>query len=253
MGRLHLSRRIFLFAAAATGIGALPRDARAGVLKVASEDYPPYAFSFRGQRKGYDVEKITMILEALRYRPVQHSMVRSAMFQGLDEGTVDLAFPFTQTPVRLQKYLLVGPLHTNRTVLAVRTDDAKEPVGLEALAGLRVGVTDRHRYPPEFDALQNITRVSCSSLNLAIRRLSYGRVDAVVGDRSAMEAIAYEEGLENQVHVSPNVIAAGPAYILLPKSHTALAAAVGDVLHRLDAAGKFAELATRYPSVEPPR
>jgi ABC-type amino acid transport substrate-binding protein len=246
----RLSRRRLLLAA---GVGLLARDARASVLMVASEDYPPYAFNFRGQRKGYDVEKIAMVLEALRYRPVQHSLVRSALFKGLDEGTIDIAFPFTETPLRVQKYLLVGPLHTNRTVLAVRKDDVQEPVGLESIAGLRVGVTDRHRYPPAFDALQNITRVSCSSLNLAIRRLSYGRVDAVIGDRSAMEAIAYAEGLENQVRVSPNLIAAGPAYVLLPKSRGDLAASFRDVLHKLDAEGKFKELGSRYPSVDPPK
>jgi ABC-type amino acid transport substrate-binding protein len=194
-----------------------------------------------------------MVLEALHYRPVQHSMVRSGLFKGLDEATVDLAFPFTETPLRVQKYLLSGKLHTNRTVLAVRTEDAKEPVGLAAIAGLRVGVTDRHRYPPAFDALQNITRVGCSSLNLAIRRLSYGRVDAVIGDRSAMEAITFAEGLEHKVHVSQEIVGAGPAYALFPKSRAALAAAFGDTLRRLEAEGKFKDLEERFPSVEPPK
>ena len=257
MSRSVLSRRAFLTAATAS-IAVLPGSAEAGTLVVpplviASEDYPPYAFNFRGHRKGYDVDKVTMVLDELRLRPVHRSMTRTGIFGGLDEATVDLGFPFTQTPLRTQKYLLVGPLHTNRFVLAMRSADAKGPLTYASLAGLRVGVTDRHRYPPEFDALENITRISSTSLTSALRRLGYGRVDAVIGDRSAMEAIVQAEGLEHQLTVSTSVLAAGPAFVLFPKSRAALAQAFGDALHRLDAASRFKEIDARYPMVEPPK
>ncbi len=251
-----LTRRLFLLAGTAFGgIAALSKDAFAfaAPLVIASEDYPPYAFNVRGRREGFDVEKVAMVLEALKYRPVQRSMPRTPLFKGLEDATVDLGFPFTETPLRKQKYLISGKLHTNRTVLAVRTEDAKEPLTLASLAGLRVGTTDRHRYPAEFDALTNITRVGSSSLNLAIRRLSYGRVDAVIGDLSAMEATAYSEGLEHKIHVSHQVISAVPAYALFPKSRAAFAAEFGDMLAKLDAAGKFKEIEAKYPAVEPPR
>ena len=135
----------------------------------------------------------------------------------------------------------------------MRKEDAKEPVTLGAIAGLRVAVTDRHRYPAAFDALTNITRVSCSSLNLAIRRLGYGRVDAVIGDYTAMQAMVMAEGLENKIHVSPEIVGSGNAFVLFPKSRAALAKAFDDTLKSLEAAGKFKDLESRFPTVEPPK
>ena len=247
-----ITRRTFLIAAAATSV-FLPRDARAAPLVIGSEDYPPYAFNFRGGRRGYDVEKVTMVLEELKYRPLQRSMIRAALFKGLEEDVVDVAFPFTETPLRLQKYIVAGALHNNRSVLAMRKDEAKEPMTLESIAGLRVAVTERHRYPAAFESLTNITRVPCSSLNLAVRRLSYGRVDAVIGDRTAMDSMVQVEGLEHKIHVSPQSLGSGTAYCLFPKSHVALATAFNDTLKRLAAAGRFKDLEARFPSVDPPK
>ncbi len=253
MPRSIVSRRGLLAAATASTIGLLPKEALAAPLVIGSEDYPPYAFSFRGGRKGFDVERVSMALDLIHMRPIHRSMVRSALFAGLEDGTVDLAFPFTRTPVRESKYIISGALHTNRFVLAKRTADAHEPMGLESLAGMRVAVTDRHRYPAAFDALTNITRVSCSSLDLAVRRLGYGRVDAVIGDLSAMAGIVHHEGLEHKVRISSTIIAAGPAYALFPKSRAALATSFADALKKLEAAGKFKDVESRFPMVEPPK
>jgi polar amino acid transport system substrate-binding protein len=248
-----ISRRTFVVATAAV-VALLPKGARAAErLLVTSEDAPPYAFNYRGHRKGFAVEKVARVLDALHIRDVDHSMTRTAMFKGLDDDTIDLAFPFTETPLRKQKYLLVGPLYTTRFVLAVRTEDGQEPVGLPFIEGKRVGLVDRHRYPAAFDAVQNTTRLPCSSLTLALRRLSYGRVDAVIGDRSSMQANILSLGLEEQIHVSPNAIASVPTYVLFPKSRATLAAAFGDVLHKMEAAGNFKDLETRYPTVDPPK
>ncbi len=256
---MGITRRNFLSATAVT-VGGLSLEglARADALieaplRIASEDYPPYAFNLRGSRHGFDVEKVTMVLDALRHRFIQTPMMRTALFQGLDEATVDLGFPFTETPVRLQKYIVAAPLHTNRTAFAMRTSDVKGPIGLDSIAGLRVGVTDRHRYPAAFDAMQNITRVSCSSLNLAIRRLDYERVDAVIGDLSAMKSIVSVEGLEHKITVSTNAIGSANAFVLFPQSRHELAAAFTETLARLQAEGKFKDLEARFPTVEPPR
>ena len=217
---------------------------------VASEDYPPYAFNRRGRREGYDVAKVQMVLDELRLRPIHYPMLRQAMFTALDEGTVDMAFPFNRTPERAAKYILVGPLHLSSTVLAVAASEAKDTLGLDFLRGRRVGVTVGHTFPPAFEAQQDYTRVPCSSYTLAIRRLAYGRVDAVIGDRAVMEYLVATEGLRKAIHVSKTPIASGPSYCLFAKSHAALAASFEETLGRLQAAGKFNELAQAYPTVK---
>ena len=219
---------------------------------VASEDYPPYAFNRRGHREGFDVAKVQMVFDELRLRAVHYPMLREGMFSALDEGKADIAFPFNRTAERAAKYILVGPLHQSNTVLAVAASDAKEPVGLGSLAGRRVGVTSGHSYPASFEAARDFTRVPCSSYTLAMRRLADGLVDAVVGDRAVMEHLVAAEGLRQKIYVSRTSIEKGPSFCLFPKSRAQLAASFEETLRRLDAAGRFNQLALSYPRVESP-
>lgn len=219
---------------------------------VASEDYPPYAFNRRGRREGYDVAKVQMVLDELKLRAISYPMLRAGMFTALDEGTMDIAFPFNRTPERAAKYILVGPLHEGTTALAVAAADANAAIGLDFLTGRRVGVTVGHTYPAAFEAKQDFTRVPCSSYTLAMRRLAYGRVDAVIGDRAVMEYLVETEGLRKAIHVSKSSLATGPSFCLFPKSRAALAASFEQALARLQAAGRFSELGQLYPTVKAP-
>jgi polar amino acid transport system substrate-binding protein len=247
-------RELLLVTAASILVSRAARaeGAPSGALAVASEDYPPYAFNRRGHREGFDVAKVQMVLADLRLRAVQYPMLREAMLVTLDDGKMDLAFPFNRTAERAAKYILVGPLHQSNTVLAVSKADAKEPVGMSSLTGRRVGVTLGHTYPAAFEAANDFTRVPCSSYTLAMRRLADGLVDAVIGDRAVMDHLASTEGLQHKIYVSKTSIAKGPSYCLFPKSHAELAAQFEEALHRLEAAGKFKELAESYPTVEVP-
>jgi polar amino acid transport system substrate-binding protein len=253
MGERFLTRRTFLAAAGASGLTLLSGRASAGALVVGSEDYPPYAFNYRGQRKGYDVEKVTAVLDELRMLPVQRAMDHSALFDGLNESSVAMAFPFVETAERKAKYIYLGPLHVTRTVFAMRTGEAKEPITLDSLANLRVSVVSGHRYPDAFEALTNITRVPTPSMILALRRLTYGRVDAVIGDYSSLREMVTTEGLSRQITVSSNVLVSRAAYALAPKSQAAFAHEFAEVLRKLQSNGRFKALDEKYPSVEPPR
>lgn len=244
-GAPRLTRRELLLATSALVL--LPRRARAQSAIVGSEDhYPPFTFNRRGRRCGYDVEKVELVLDEIRYRAVHHSLLRRAMLEGLDEGTVDMAFPLVGTPERMQKYIMVGPLHMGTTTVALRTSDTTDPASIAALAGRRVGVVEGWIYTPEFDAATNIEKVSCSSLTLAVRRLAAGRVDATIGDRVALAHLIKTEGLSHALRLSAVTYGHGPRYVAFPRSRAALAAQFKDALARLDAAGRFADLDARY-------
>jgi hypothetical protein len=83
-----------------------------------------------------------------------------------------------------------------------------------------------------------------------MRRLADGLLDAVIGDRAVMEHIVASEGLKKKIYVSKTSLARGPTYCLFPKSRAELAASFEATLRRLEAAGKFNELAEAYPTVE---
>ncbi|MCW2241050.1 substrate-binding periplasmic protein [Azospirillum canadense] len=194
-------------------------QARAEYWTIASEDhFPPYNYSFNGNRTGIDTEIVNALLKELGVTPVHRPLAWTEVVQSMDENTADVGFQFVASPARFAQYNMTGPFRTGTTVFMVRKDSPITFERLEDLAPYRIGVVDGFSYAPDFDAATYLEKVPASSNVVNFRRLMLGLVDVIVGDLHVLNYMAKQDGRLKNVRVLPKPVGLIPRYIALPKA-----------------------------------
>lgn len=193
--------------------------ARAEYWTIASEDhFPPYNYSFNGNRTGIDTEIVNALLKELNVTPVHRPLSWSEVVQSMDENKADVGFQFIASPARFAQYNMIGPFRTGTTVFMVRKDSTITFDRLEDLTSHRIGVVDGFSYAPDFDAATYLEKVASSSNVVNFRRLILGRVDVIVGDLHVLNHMARQDGRLKDVRVLPKPVGLIPRYLALPKA-----------------------------------
>lgn len=186
---------------------------------IASEDhFPPYNYSFNGNRTGIDTEIVNAMLKELEITPVHRALAWTEVVQAMDGNSVDVGFQFIASPARFEQYNMIGPFRTGTTVFMVRKDSEITFDRLEDLTPYRIGVVDGFSYAPDFDAATYLEKVPSSSNVVNFRRLILGRVDVIVGDLHVLNYMARQDGRLKDVRVLPKPVGLVPRYIALPKA-----------------------------------
>ena len=179
---------------------AMSFPANAEYWTVASEDhFPPYNYSFNGNRTGIDTEIVNALLKELNVTPVHRPLSWSEVVQSMDENTADIGFQFIASPARFAQYNMIGPFRTGTT-------------------SYRIGVVDGFSYAPDFDAATYLDKLASSSNVVNFRRLILGRVDVIIGDLHVLNYMARQDGRLKDVRVLPKPVGLIPRYIALPKA-----------------------------------
>lgn len=208
-----------LLSAILLGMLATTLPVRAEYWTVASEDhFPPYNYSFNGNRTGIDTEIVNALLKELNVTPVHRPLAWTEVVQSMDENTADVGFQFIASPARFAQYNMIGPFRTGTTVFMVRNGSPITFDRLEDLTPYRIGVVDGFSYAPDFDAATYLEKVPSSSNVVNFRRLILGRVDVIVGDLHVLNHMARQDGRLRDVRVLPKPVGLIPRYIALPKA-----------------------------------
>lgn len=212
---------------------------RAETWSIACDDnFAPYNF-FEGKTlTGIDIDLVTALVRKAgaepRFEPLSWNRVR----EKLDQGQVDAAFQFIGLPERFEKYHMIGPYRTGRTVFVARHDT---PASFERYDDLQrhiIGVVKGFHYGVPFDADTALRKDSTAGDNRQLlRMLSAGRVTLAIGDQRTLTHVMRQEKLQHQLTILPRAFNEIERYIAVPRNRPQVAARLELALAALQADG----------------
>ncbi len=239
----------FLWIAAMAALLALPApSARAEIWTIACDDnFAPYNF-FEGKALvGIDIELVTALVRQAGAEPRFEPMAWNRVRDKLERGDVDAAFQFVGLPERFQKYHMIGPYRTGRTVFAVQRNT---PVSFDRYDDLQryiIGLVNGFSYGVPFDTDPSLRKDATAGDNRQLlRMLAAGRVDLIIGDREALMHFARNAGLHAQMQVLQPAFSEVPRYIAVPRSKPEIAARLDKALTDLRRNGGLADILRRW-------
>lgn len=225
----------------------VPGRAAAEVWRVLSDErFPPYAYSDNGIASGVDAEIVNAVLHRIGVTPAHEPQPWNRVLRRLETGDFDMAYQFVATEERRQKYLLVGPFRTGRTVLMTRRDRGIVFRGLDDLNGLTVVTVQGYAYTRDFDAATGFLKLPVAEVRLGVRMLAAGRVDAMIGDIWSLAHAAEEEGLTALLQVLPNSLNEVGRHVMFPKGAEDKAARFAEGLRQITADGTLQRIIDRW-------
>lgn len=163
----------------------------APVLKVVTTEYPPFEYVEDDVLKGYDVDTVRAVLEAMGYEPEFQVLPWTRAEMMVRRGNADLLFSLTSSPERERYYLFTAPISSARDVLYARKDAGLSWTSYNDLTHLSVGVTAGYSYAPEFMAWleqgpAQVVTMNQENPDLAgLRMVAVGRVDVFICEEKA--------------------------------------------------------------------
>lgn len=210
------------------------------------EKFPPFAYVEDGIPQGVDTEIITAVLNRIGVTPQYQPMPWNRVVRSLEWVGYDMAFQFVDTPERRERFVLVGPFRTGRTVIMVRRDTAFRYESLEDLAGLRVITVQGFAYTKAFDEATGFTRIPVGEVGLGVRMLAAGRADAMIGDIWSLANTADVLGLSGQLLVLPGSLSEVGRHVIFPKGKEGKAARFAEGLGQIRADGTLQSIVNKW-------
>ena len=229
-----------------------PRD---GTLIAGAGDYRPYNIVEGDQVSGMDFEVIETILDKMGCGLKKVPLPWARHLNAMQNGTVDIATPVTKTPERetfarfTEAYILANE------VLFVRHDTKAAYDSLAAFfeAGNRLGVIREYAYGGAYPALSetHADQIEMTdSLELNLKQLLIGRVDAILGETYVVSAEINKLRIGDKVRATDVVVASEPNYIMFARKSVpeAFVAAFDAELQALKDSGEFERITEKYKS-----
>lgn len=239
----------FLWIAMMAALLALPApSARAETWTIACDDnFAPYNF-FEGKALiGIDVELVTALVLQAGAEPRFEAMAWNRVRDKLERGQVDAAFQFVGLPERFEKYHMVGPYRTGRTVFAIQRNTAASFDRYDDLQRYIIGLVNGFSYGVPFDTDPSLRKDSTAGDNRQLlRMLSAGRVTLAIGDERTLLHIIRKEQLQDQITFLPRAFNEIERYIAVPRNRPQIAARLEKALSDLQVNGRLAEILKRW-------
>lgn len=153
----------------------------------AEDDWRPYAYVADGKPAGFAVDLARAAWAAAGVDVELVPLPYARCMKEVDNGTLAGCFDTLRDARNETKYRWhKQPLFKARIAIYGRSNQSGSKVGLQALRGTRVGVTNGYDYGEAFDSDPYMLRDVSSSDLTSLRKLVAGRVDyALVFDRVA--------------------------------------------------------------------
>ena len=227
-------------------LGGIPATARAETWTVVCEDqYPPYNFIKNGVRTGLDTEIVQAVLARIGVEEDLQVFPWSRALNMLENGAADVLYQVVGTPERRERFILVGPLRSGRTVLVARAESTISYHSLDDLKGYNIGVVRAFKYTAEFDAAP-LNKVLSNDSQTLVHMLVGKHLDLIVGDYNTLNYIARTQGVLDQIKVLPQPLGEMPRYVAFPKDSRDKAERFRQGLEALRANGTLDKLLRRW-------
>lgn len=176
---------------------AIPGFARAetGDVSFCFNDWPPYATLRDGKPAGISVEILKEAAGRADFSPLFRELPWKRCLEMVRDGEIDAVMDAMHRADYLQ-----GPtsfsIYSN--TVWVRADDSIKVLDFNALRGRKVGLVDGYEYP---DSLWTDIKAGGAQVEYSvddgtnIRKLAFGRVDAIVGDFASTMLFVRENNL----------------------------------------------------------
>ncbi|MBS4046075.1 MAG: transporter substrate-binding domain-containing protein [Alphaproteobacteria bacterium] len=228
---------------------ALPvPSARAEIWTIACDDnFAPYNF-FEGKALvGIDIDLVTALVRQAGAEPRFEAMAWNRVRDKLERDQVDAAFQFVGLPERFEKYHMIGPYRTGRTVFAVQRNTPASFDRYDDLQRYIIGLVNGFSYGVPFDTDPSLRKDSTAGDNRQLlRMLSAGRVTLAIGDERTLLHIIRKEQLQDQITFLPRAFNEIERYIAVPRSRPQIAARLELALSDLQVNGGLAEILRRW-------
>ncbi len=218
-----------------------PQPSRAETWSIACDDnFAPYNYFQGDTLVGLDVELVTALVRQAGAEPRFEAMSWNRVREKLDQGQVDAAFQFIGLPERFEKYHMIGPYRTGRTVFAVQRGN---PAGFERYDDLQryvIGLVKGFKYGVPFDTDAALRKDDTAGDNRQLlRMLAAGRVTLAIGDERTLAHVIRQERLQDQITFLPRAFNEIERYIAVPRNRPQLAARLETALAALQVSGEL--------------
>jgi polar amino acid transport system substrate-binding protein len=215
------------------------------VWAVGSQDgFPPFNYTFNGRYTGIDVDIINEAAASIGVILEHKPMPWKRALLGLETGSLDVAFQLAPTPERFEKWHMIGPFRSTRTVFMTLVDSPLSDItDVSQLDGLIVGVVDGFSYQTAFDANPDIDREASPDDFTNVRKLLLGRSDVIVGGYATLAYVASELNARDEVRFIPTPLAVRSRYIGMrrDKAGTERAQRLQQALDEMKSSGRLLE------------
>lgn len=194
--------------------------AASDTLTMAISNWEPY----KGDNllnKGVTTEITKTALEKAGYSVKVVSLPWKRALHEVSDGRYHILPAIWSTPEREKKLLFTEPILASRVVVVSRKESAHNVNKLKDLSGLTIGVGRGWGYPKEFLEDTNFTKQPVSDLTLNVKKLIFGRVDAIVGEVYAVRytLLKHFPEHESKLHYSTWSIQEKPLRVAITREH----------------------------------
>ncbi len=213
------------------------------------EDFAPFNYTLDGKYMGIDVQILEEAVAMIGVDLEHHPLPWKRALLDFDAGNLDAVFQLTPTPERFEKWNMVGPLRTTKTVFATTIDssiqDVKAPQDLE---GVVVGVVNGFTYDDDFDARTDIAREYSQDDFTNMRKLLLGRADVIVGGITTLNYIARELNAQEKIRFLPTPLVEHDRYIAFHKNQTGseMSVRLQEALSQMHTSGRIPEIVQNH-------
>ncbi|MCK7615463.1 substrate-binding periplasmic protein [Roseibium sediminicola] len=231
-----------------------PRD---GSLIAGAGDYRPYNIVEGDSVSGMDFEVIEAILDKMGCGLTKVPLPWARHLNAMQNGLVDIASPVTITPERESFARFTDPYITANEILFVATDTDPAYDSLQSFfeAGNRLGVIREYAYGGTYPALSAAYAgqiETTDSLELNLKQLMLGRVDAILGETYVVTAEINKLRAGGKIKPTEVVVASEPNFIMFAKKSVPadFVAAFNTQLQAMKRTGEFDRITEKYRSTQ---
>ncbi|GAA0773263.1 amino acid ABC transporter substrate-binding protein [Roseibium denhamense] len=233
-----------------------PRD---GTLIAGAGDYRPYNIVEGNQVSGMDFDVIETILDKMGCGLIKVPLPWTRHLNAMRLGTVDIATPVTKTPERETFAHFSSPYIQADEILFVRAENLEKYENLSDffLRDKRLGVVRDYAYGGSFPEMANAYPhliEQTDSLELNLKQLELGRVDAILGETYVVTSVIKQLGLSNVIKPTEIVVASEPNYIMFSKESipAEFVDAFSKELRAMQENGEFERITAPYKAADSP-
>ena len=211
---------------------------------------PPYNFiDEAGNPSGLDTELVQAVMDYLKTDYKIKFLPWKRVVMMTDENRLDLAYQWVSKPIRFEKYLMIGPLRSGKTLFVVRKDSKiVSYTTLESLKPYRIGMIRGYSYSPEFDEASYLKKSPNAGdyKQLLQILLAEKRVNMIIGDLHSVSFTAKQLGVYEQIRFLPKVLTERQRYVAFPKQKSAKAGLFAHGLNAIRENGNYDKILKKW-------
>jgi len=169
--------------------------AHAGTVSFCFSDWPPYSMMKDGEAQGVSIEILKQAAQRADLKPSFQELPWNRCLQMVKAGEIDAVIDAAKRKEYLQGDI-THSVYTN--TFWVRADDPVKEIDIEHFNGRSIGLVAGYKYAEPLDSILADARLKkeySKDDTTNIRKLSFGRIDVIIGDYVGTRSFADKNGL----------------------------------------------------------